>query len=494
MSPSSYSITRRIVLLVLTIEFAAALCVTAVAVLYERQTHFRAFDVLLRGRADSLLGAVQDAEDSGDNIMLDSADVRAPHDDIYEVTDVSGRLLGRSSNWNGPSPDDFSSKPEKNPRLTGDAEFYTIREHHQSYRLIRIQGTRIVDPGDKGGIPRHAIIYYGASTRRVWGAVWQAAGFYAASSVAVLMVTGIVLLWLLDRSLAPLRQLASAAGKVSASSWDFAPPENARSIRELSPLVEALESLLAGLQRSFTQQRRFVGDAAHELKTGVALVKSSLQLLILRERNVEEYKTGIVRSITHSERMETLVARMLTLARIEEHHDTASDIGESVTADRAQRSALVYVLREAAADLASVAQERNINISFRDEKEVVAVIGAEPLRLLATNLLHNAIQHSPGGAEVVISVTQSNQMAVFQIEDHGEGIAPEDLPHVFNRFYRSDSSRSRKTGGTGLGLAIAKAIVEQYHGTIALGSQLGQGTTAIVALPIFEQPTGSWGS
>ena len=481
MRSSSYSITRRIVLLVLTIEFTAALCVTAVAVLYERQAHFRAFDVMLRGRADSLLGAVQDAEDSGDNIMLDSADVRAPHDDIYEVTDVSGRLLGRSSNWNGPSPDDFSTKPEKNPRLTGDAEFYTIREHHQNYRVIRIQGTRIVDPGEKGGIPRHAIIYYGAGTRRVWGAVWQAAGFYAASSVAVLMVTGIVLLWLLDRSLAPLRQLASAAGKVSAASWDFAPPPNARSIRELSPLVEALESLLMGLERSFMQQRRFVGDAAHELKTGVALVKSSLQLLILRERNIGEYKTGIVRSLAHSERMETLVARMLTLARIEAHHDTAS-----ATADRFPRSPLVYMLREAAADLASVAEERNITISFRDEKEIIAGIGAEPLRLLATNLLHNAIQHSPAGAEVIISVTQSGQMAVFQIEDHGEGIAPEDLPYVFNRFYRGDSSRSRKTGGTGLGLAIAKAIVEQQHGTIVLESHLGKGTTATVTLPASD--------
>src|ERR1700729_345732 len=102
MRSSSYSITRRIVLLVLTIEFTAALCVTAVAVLYELQAHFRAFDVMLRGRADSLLGAVQDAEDSGDNIMLDGTEVNLPAEDVYQVQDASGRVLGHSPNWSGP--------------------------------------------------------------------------------------------------------------------------------------------------------------------------------------------------------------------------------------------------------------------------------------------------------------------------------------------------------------------------------------------------------
>ncbi len=480
MSAKSYSITRRIVFLVLAIEFAAALCVTGMAVLYERQAHFRAFDVMLRGHADSLLGAVHDAEDPGDNIMLDGASVHASHDDVYQVNDASGALLGRSPNWDGPSPSDLAVKPERYSHGPGDAEYFTIHLHGRTYRLIRMEGTRIVDSEDKGGIPRRAIIFYGMGTHRVWGAVWQAAGFYAASSAAVLAVTGTVLLLLLSRGLAPLRQLAAAAGSVSASRWDFAPPPHARSIQELSPLVEALESLLAGLERSFMQQRRFVGDAAHELKTGVALVKSSLQLLILRERNIDEYKIGIMRSLAHCERMETLVAQMLTLARLEEHRDAEAAAYNGSSSDRAP---LLYLLRETAADLASLAEEHNIAIHLRGEEEIIAVIGKQQLRLLATNLLQNAIQHSPVGSEVTISATKNGEMAIFQIEDHGEGIAAEDLPNVFNRFYRGDPSRSRKTGGTGLGLAIAKAIVEQHHGAITLESHVGKGTIATVTLP-----------
>src|ERR1700682_1761726 len=94
-----YSLTRRLIATVLLIELVSALCVTGVALLYERHTHFHSFDILLRGRADSMLGAVQDAEDLNDNVMLDGTEIYAPTDDIYEVKDDRGRLLGRSANW-----------------------------------------------------------------------------------------------------------------------------------------------------------------------------------------------------------------------------------------------------------------------------------------------------------------------------------------------------------------------------------------------------------
>src|ERR1700742_4035635 len=96
-----YSLTRRLIWIVLSIELISALCVTAVAVVYERHMHFRSFDVLLRGRADSVLGAVQDAEDAADNVMMDGTETKMPAEDVYEVRDASGRVVGRSPNWNG---------------------------------------------------------------------------------------------------------------------------------------------------------------------------------------------------------------------------------------------------------------------------------------------------------------------------------------------------------------------------------------------------------
>ena len=94
----TYSITWRLIVMVLLVELVSTLCVTGVALLYERHTHFRAFDILLRGRADSMLGAVQDAEDANDNVVLDGSEISVPPDDIYEVRDQAGRLLGRSAN------------------------------------------------------------------------------------------------------------------------------------------------------------------------------------------------------------------------------------------------------------------------------------------------------------------------------------------------------------------------------------------------------------
>jgi signal transduction histidine kinase len=115
----------------------------------------------------------------------------------------------------------------------------------------------------------------------------------------------------------------------------------------------------------------------------------------------------------------------------------------------------------------------------------------EQLQLLCSNLLLNALQHSSAGSAVRAVVTQSEGRAELAIEDAGEGIAPRDLPHVFDRFYRGDPSRSRNTGGTGLGLAICKAIASRWQGTIDIASDLGVGTKVMVRFPASQLPSAS---
>ena len=165
------------------------------------------------------------------------------------------------------------------------------------------------------------IIFYGSPIDRVWGEIWEAVGFYAVTSLSLLAISGMLIFWLLNRGLAPLRELAAEASGVSVDSWNFAPPQRARMIRELAPLTVALETVLTGLEHSFMQQRRFVSDAAHELKTAVAVLKSSLQLLTLKQRTTLEYERGIERCQLDCERMEETVAKMLTLARVETNTD-----------------------------------------------------------------------------------------------------------------------------------------------------------------------------
>ena len=467
----SYSITHRLISTVLLIELLAALSISTAAMLYERHQRFHSFDIMLRGRADSLLGAVQDAEDTQDNVMLDGTEVNSPAEDIYQVQDASGRVLGHSPNWSGPGSTLLAAQTGK---------FLRLHVNGIHYRALRIEGLRIVDPGDKGGgIPRRVSIFYGSPIGGVWRDIWRAVAFYAATSLSLLAVSGLLIFWLLNRGLSPLRELATEAAGVSVNSWNFVPPQGARMIKELAPLTLALETVLTSLERSFMQQRRFVGDAAHELKTAVAVLKSSLQLLTLKQRTAIEYERGIERCQMDCDRMEEAVGKMLTLAQVETNTEMRSSHFETN---------LAQTVRQVAEQFESMAELKRLRILVSAEDAVMVDIEAEQLQLLCSNLLLNALQHSPAGSAIRAVVRQNGELV---IEDDGDGIAPEDLPHVFDRFYRGDPSRSRNTGGTGLGLSICKAIVSRCRGTIEITSELGIGTKVMVRLPVSGAPSAS---
>jgi len=467
--PSAFrktSIAFRLIAAVLLVELVSAVLVIAVAWGYERHSHFRSFDVMIHGRADSVLGAVQDAEDVGDNVMLDLADLHVPPDDVYEVWDGRGHLLGRSPNWQG-------SAGIRAPDHNG---FYRIKLQDRGYQLLYMRGTRIVDPGEPGGGKlRFVTILYGAPTEHVWNAIYGAVEFYATGMLLLVLITGPLIAWVLHRGLEPLRQLAAMAGRVSADSWDFSPPASARETAELAPLTHALENALQRLERSFTQQRAFVSDAAHELKTAVAVVKSSLQLIGMRQRTPQEYQAGNERALADTERIEDLVAKMLALARVES--GASASVG---TSD------LNHCVCTTVAQLETFATVRQVTVAVHDPAAAPCIVplGPDDCALIVSNLLMNAIQHSPPHSQIDVHLRMLDGSAELTIQDRGEGIDPAALPHVFDRFYRGDPSRARATGGAGLGLAICKAAVEKAGGTITLASEPGQGTTAIVRLPI----------
>jgi signal transduction histidine kinase len=499
------SIAFRLIVAVLAVELLSAILVTALSFGYERHIHFHAFDVMLYGHADSVLGAVQDAEDPGDHVMLNQGDLDLPPEDVYEVRDAEGRPLGRSTNWPGTAalpPSD--SSPPAHP----GGEIDDVRINGHRYRVLRFEGARTVDPGERGGGKvRQVMIVYGSPTRRVWHSIRGAVEFYAFGSLMLLLVTGPLIAWLLHRGLLPLRQLAALASEVSVDSWHFAAPASAYSTPELAPLTHALESALQRLERSFLQQRTFVSDAAHELKTAVAVVKSSLQLLNMKPRSAAEYQAGLERCVADSQRLEALVADMLALARTESSAPSGS---------LKPASDLAACIRQTVAQLETVAAFHKVQVLFSflskprgsspganqpDEdrgfapetgsSDLTVPLASEDCTVLLSNLLLNALQHSPPASTVELELTAEAQTAVIVIQDHGDGIRPEALPHVFDRFYRGDPSRTRNTGGTGLGLAIAQAIVQRAQGSITLASQPDpalpdQGTRVTIRLPLAE--------
>jgi len=463
------SLIRGVILTVLLIELLCACGFVSTALWHEWHTRFHALDVALKGRSDSLIGAVQDAEDPEDNVTVDPAEFKPSGGDYYAVFNDRGRLIGASK----------GEIPELMVR--GQDGFRNVRAGGHRYRVLQSQALRIIDryETDGVGLRRPIVVLYATSTDHIWRELVESADYYLLVSLGLLCVTAIVLVLILRRLLAPLEQLANRAAAIDASTLTFNPPAAVMGVRELMPLAEALAEMVARVRTAFEAQHRFIHDAAHELKTAVAVERSSIQVIGMRNRTPEEYRAGLDRVLGDNERVEELVQQMLSLARFEEQggaSTTWTDFGATI--------------REAAANLDSIAESRELALRCSVEDGVMVRLSADAARTLASNLILNALQHSPCGSEVMVTVAmqwQGEQKAILKVRDLGSGIAPENLGKVFERFFREDPSRSRQTGGAGLGLAICKSIVDGARGEIRVESEPGNGTLVTVTLPADQR-------
>jgi signal transduction histidine kinase len=460
------SLTRHLIATVLLVELVAAAILVGAGVLHERHIRMVALDVMLRGRADTLLGAVQDSEDEADDVMLDKAGLSIPGDDFFRVVDEKGRVLGDF----GPDTSEVAAA------LSSADGISTMKIAGHRYRVIRFRGVRVVDPGRTDGGVAHTISgIYGLRMGYVWHEVFEAVRFSVIATLGLLGVTALIMVWLVRRSLAPLHELASEAERVSLGEGSFEAPESASDTAELKPLAAAIESALARLQRSLEQQRRLTSDAAHELKTDLAIAKSSMQLLAMRTRTVAEYQQGLGQCLDDYARLEKTVQQMLTLARVE--HNDGMDRSMSASCDlRACVEATIQQSRQ-------LAELRQIEVHLGQAEKATVPVEERDGLLLCSNLLLNALQHSLPETTVEIGIGYADGAVILTVRDRGEGFAEEDLPHVFEPFYRGDPSRNRKSGGTGLGLAICKAICERAGGGIRIVNHPGGGAEVTVRLP-----------
>jgi signal transduction histidine kinase len=460
------SLGRQLIAGVLLAEFICAASFSGVAVMHEMHGHRRAFDVMLRGRGDSLLGAVQDAEDPDDNVTVDPTELVVPRQDLYQVLSPTGRVLGQSP----------ATAAELLAHLGGTNKpgYFNFTVNGTWYRAIRFNGVRVIDREENGGVGlrRPVTVLYASPTNGMWHQTIEAVQFYIVASAVLLAVTGLALVWFLRRRLSPLQELAAIAARVSTRSWDFVPPAAVLRTSELAPIALSMDELLKGLRQAFERQRQLTGDAAHELKTSIAVLKSSLQLLSMSPRTTDQYAAGLDGLQSDTERMEELASRMLALARLEE---APAEPGESC-----ELQVAVQAVAERLRPLAALKQVV-LDVCARDTARVA--IPADDAEVLCSNLMMNALQHSLPGGHVSARIQLHGSIGELHIVDQGEGIPEAALPHIFERFYRADRSRSRNSGGAGLGLSICKAIVERANGTIHIQSVVGKGTEVWVTVP-----------
>lgn len=242
---------------------------------------------------------------------------------------------------------------------------------------------------------------------------------------------------------------------------------------EVRRLAVTFNDMLARLEAAVAEMARLTGEASHELRTPVALIRATAEVALSRERGAADYRQALADVLEHAERMTDLVGDLLLLARA----DAGVEPEEAGAVDLGQIAAV------AARDAAAAATQRQLTIAT-DLAEAVEVAGsADPLRRLCTILIDNALKYTNAGGTVRVVVRRDGLTALLDVTDTGIGVPPEDRERVFDRFYRGPAARVR-TDGSGLGLSIARSIVVRHHGTIVLGpGSDGTGSAVHVRLP-----------
>ena len=277
--------------------------------------------------------------------------------------------------------------------------------------------------------------------------------------------------WFVGRALRPISEISSAATKISGGNLSQR-ISVAEAESELGQLANVLNSTFARLESAFAQQKQFASDAAHELRTPVTVILTQTQTTLNRERDVAGYKQTLEACQRAAQRMRNLIESLLALTRLDAGQESLKRL----------RFDFAKTVEDSVTLIKPLALEKGVKIVT--ELESLEINGdSERLAQVATNLLANAIQYNHPEGDVHVTLKSENGLAVLSVADSGKGIAAEDLPRVFERFYRGDKSRTG-AGNTGLGLAICQAIVTAHAGTIEVSSRENIGTTFTVRLPL----------
>jgi two-component system OmpR family sensor kinase len=295
--------------------------------------------------------------------------------------------------------------------------------------------------------------------------------FVLPAAVAVAAVGGYVLAY---RALRPVEDLRRAAEDYGAT--DLSRRLAPRELRddELGRLARTLDAMLDRVAAAVDQQRRFTGDASHELRTPIATILADASLSLERPRSGEDYRAAIARIESEAARMAGIIEGLLALAR--------SDARAAPT-----RSTLVDVraLLEASVNrVASRATDRRVRIETRAARGLVVADRDNGLGQVLDNLLDNALRYAPAESAIEVEATGRDGMARLSVSDHGPGIPPDERARVFDRFHRGGGA---KGPGAGLGLAIARAIVDAHGGRLDAAETPGGGATFVVELPIVRE-------
>jgi heavy metal sensor kinase len=286
--------------------------------------------------------------------------------------------------------------------------------------------------------------------------------------------------FLAGRALSPIDRLTGLARRISAEDLsqrlDLKLPDD-----EVGRLARTFDEMIGRLDAAFRRQREFTADASHELRTPLTAIKGQVEVALGKPRDADSYREVLQVVNEEVDRMIRLVGSLLTLAR--------ADAGQIPIASEAVN--LPELVAAAVEQVRPVMERRDVELHLEPGPAVMLRADEDLLLQLLLNLLDNAGKYTRPGGRVTVGWAVGDGQAEVWVRDTGVGIAPEDLPHIFDRFYRVDKARSRAAGGAGLGLSICRWIAEAHGGSIAVESAPGEGTAFVVRLPVGARASAS---
>lgn len=277
---------------------------------------------------------------------------------------------------------------------------------------------------------------------------------------------------LINRTLQPVKNVVDSVHSISANklshriSSDNIPTE----IREL---VDTFNELLKNLEESFNRISAFSSDASHELKTPLTVIRGEIEVALRQERTPVEYKAVLDDLLLETVRVQETIDQLFLITK----KDTAELNGNT------QEVYLDEIITDVVSQINKFASKKSIHVKIKEMVPATIHANEALIKIAIDNILRNAIIYSNESSEVNLSIKESGKDYILEIEDSGCGIDEEDLPFIFERFYRADKSRSRKESGTGLGLAIVKMILDIHHYDILIKSHINKGTRVIITIP-----------
>jgi signal transduction histidine kinase len=382
--------------------------------------------------------------------------------DLFQIVNQTGRWI-----YHPPSMVSLNLPPEPPSPIDNRFHIFMLDDQGGKFRVL---SATVHTPNQSYGVQivSNVTPIYGTLSRVLWVSL--------AGIPFIFVVAGAGGYWLSGRAMRPvlrITQTARSIGERNLAERIAIPPAH----DELRELTETLNNMLQRLETAFERVTQFTADASHELRTPVAIIRTTAEFILEKERTVPEYQQLVGQILVESEDTTEMIEGLLTLART----DTQPSFGIFSETD------LWMLAAEAVQSIKPLADSMRQELEMLPAETLTTVVARRSdLKKLILILLDNAIKYTPAGGRIEVRIGQFGEQSFLEVKDTGIGIAEEDIPHVFERFYRADKGRSRENAGLGLGLSIAHAIAEDHAAHFAVRSQTDAGSCFRILFPSRE--------